>query len=74
MVLPSWFYLFFYCKRKIQDITFTLKNLYWGVQIRGGGPNPRRGSKSASGFGLGDPNPLADMERGVQVRGDPNPL
>ena len=24
-----------------------------GVQIRGGGPNPRRGSKSASGYGPG---------------------
>ena len=30
-----------------------------------GGPNPRRGSKSASGFGPGGPNP-----RGVQIRCD----
>ena len=29
-----------------------------GVQIRGGG------SKSASGYGPGGPNPLADMDRG----------
>ena len=36
-----------------------------GVQIREGGPNPRRGSKSASGFGPGGPNP-----RGVQIRCD----
>ena len=30
-----------------------------------GGPNPRRGSKSASGYGPGRPNP-----RGVQIRCD----
>ena len=34
-----------------------------GVQIREGG------SKSASGYGPGGPNPLADLDRGVQIRG-----
>ena len=34
-----------------------------GVQIREGG------SKSASGYGPGSPNPLADMDRAVQIRG-----
>ena len=36
-----------------------------GVQIREGG------SKSTSGYGPGDPNPLADMDPGVQIRGGP---
>ena len=46
-----------------------------------GGPNPRRGSKSASvfgpggsisasGFGPGGPYLLADLDRGVQIRWD----
>ena len=35
----------------------------------GGGPNLRRGSKFASGYGSGGPNPLADLDRGVQIRG-----
>ena len=34
-----------------------------------GGPNPREGYKSASGLGPGGPNPLADLDRGVQIRG-----
>ena len=46
-----------------------------GVQIRERGPNPLadldpRGSISASGFGPGGPYPLADMDRGVQIRWD----
>ena len=32
-----------------------------------GGPNPREGSISTSGFGPGGPYPLADMGRGVQI-------
>ena len=32
-----------------------------------GGPNPRRGSKSASGYG---PGGSADLDRGVQIRCD----
>ena len=49
-----------------------------------GGPNPRRGSKSASvfgpggsisasGFGPGGPYLLADLDRGVQIRWDTGP-
>ena len=39
----------------------------------GGGPDLRRGSKSPSGYGLGGggANPLADLDRGVQIRGGP---
>ena len=33
-----------------------------GSKIRG------EGSKSASGYGRGGPNPLADMDRGVHIR------
>ena len=32
------------------------------------------GSRSASGFGPGGPYPLADLNRGVQIQGGPNPL
>ena len=34
----------------------------------------RGGPKSASGFGPGGPYPLADLNRGVQIQGGPNPL
>ena len=36
----------------------------------GGGPNPRGEIKPASGFGPGEPDPLADLDRGDQIRGD----
>ena len=44
-----------------------------------GGPNPLadwvpRGSIFASGFGPGGPNPLANLDRGVQIWGGPNLL
>ena len=47
-----------------------------GGQIRGGRPNPladlvpRGKTKSASGFGPEGPDPLADLDRGDQIRGD----
>ena len=60
------------------------------VEIRGGGSKSAsgygpggsksasgygpRGSKSASGYGPGGPYPLADLDRGVQFKGGPNPL
>ena len=37
--------------------------VWGGVQICEGG------SKSASGYRPGGPNPLADLDRGVQIRG-----
>ena len=49
-----------------------------GSKFAKGGPNPpanmdSRGSISASGFGPGSPYPLADLDRGVQIQGGPNP-
>ena len=41
----------------------------FGGQRVKGGPNPREGYKSASGLGPGGPNPPADLDRGVQIRG-----
>ena len=38
-----------------------------------GGPKPRRGSISASGFRPRGPYPLADLDRGVQIRWDTGP-
>ena len=48
-------------KHDLRHMTKTL--VFKGVQIR------ERGSISASGFGPGGPNPLADLDRGVQIRG-----
>ena len=50
-----------------------------GSKFAKGGSNPlantdSRGSISASGFGPGGPYWLADLDRGVQVQGGPNPL
>ena len=50
-----------------------------GVQIREGGSKSASeyglpGSISASGFGPGGQYPLADLDRGVQIQGGPNPL
>ena len=62
--LPQYFYFASLTAPKtILPILLNRTLVFRGVPIR------ERGSISASGFGPGGPNPLADLDRGVQIRG-----
>ena len=54
---------------RVYWLEYLLGSVFW-ERVSGASSLVCTGLKSASGYGPGDPNPLADLDRGVQIRCD----